>query len=248
METATLGHALIVSVAFLAGWTNVFLQKHFSCYVSMMTGNTFKLSAKAANLDADGMPLLAITILCFGMGCAGFKYLDLRNKNRSGMVAASFVFALFALVDVLRRGSPQTTSSWSLPLLAAASGVVNSFSSDRAGLTTFVVTGHLMKLSNDFAVFCFGGMGLQQRNDVARSLLVVGSFCAGVVCGTCTFHRGWLELLPFTAIGAAHMLVMVGYEVANGFGGYVWGKTYQFTGVRMSAERIGKPKAKEKAR
>jgi uncharacterized membrane protein YoaK (UPF0700 family) len=138
-------------------------------------------------------------IFAYVGGLAAFRVLDTQvgEQGSATAVSAPLVAILFALSDVLSWKRPTDLCSPML-LLAAAFGIINSVGQDVAGLLTFVVTGHMTKLTA-MAVDRLGGKDVSpvQAKDLAaaaRSVGVIAAFFGGAMCGAVVLSR-WPKLL-----------------------------------------------------
>lgn len=203
-------------MAFVAGWYDVVCFKHYKAYANMMTGNTLQLAMKVGGGDRADVPLLAAAVLHFSAGFSAFKILDMRMKGRSSCTAvAPLVLALFALADAMRARFPK--SKWHMLLLAVAGGIVNSISAEKAKLVTNMMTGHMQKVSGDFADLLCKGMTKEQRMSAWQSMRIVATFCAGVSVGAAAYNVEHKMVLlsrrRFTIVGAVYAALLVLHEL-----------------------------------
>ncbi|KAL1522924.1 hypothetical protein AB1Y20_017889 [Prymnesium parvum] len=168
----------LMSLAFLAGVSDVLCFSKFGCYANMMTGNVISTVASLAALRWRDATFFAAAVLNYVLGFGLFRCLDRRSSRRYAIGAAAvIVFTLFSLCEVLLLLQPRRR--WQMVLLAFAFGLINAVSSETTGVVTSMVTGHLQKLSNALADFVDG-----QAVSSAPSLTVLCSFVAGIAFGS----------------------------------------------------------------
>ena len=203
-------------LAFVAGWYDVVCFKQYKCYANMMTGNTLNLCMKVGGGDTADASLIAAAILNFTGGFALFKYLDMKMQGRgSCMAIAPVVAALFAFADAYRRRFPQ--SRWHMLFLAAAGGMINSVSAERAKLVSNMMTGHFQKLSGDLADYLAKGVSNEQQASSLVSMRLVSTFCSGVCVGMAAWNVQHpfpvLARRRFAIIGSIYAVILVLHEL-----------------------------------
>ncbi|KAJ1455283.1 hypothetical protein M885DRAFT_587790 [Pelagophyceae sp. CCMP2097] len=191
---------LVFGLAFLTGLADIVLFRKYRTFSTMMTGNTMWMAAAVVNTQWRTAAYYLSIIFAYVGGLAAFRVLDTQvgEQGSATFAAAPAVALLFAASDLLSWKRPLDLCSPML-LLAAAFGIINSVGQDVAGLLTFVVTGHMTKLTA-MAVDRLGGKGessTMQAQDLAaaaRSVGVIGAFFGGAMCGAVVLSR-WPKLL-----------------------------------------------------
>ena len=137
-----------VGMAFLTGWANACLVTKYKSFATMMTGNTMWMASAAFDGRFKDVGYYASLIVCYCLGLAGFRRADLQFKNKSlTYVCGPLAMALFVGSDALSRFNPG--NRWPpMVLLSLAFGIVNSVGTEVTGNLTFVITGHMTKLTN----------------------------------------------------------------------------------------------------
>eukprot|EP00593_Proboscia_inermis_P009644 CAMPEP_0171316930 /NCGR_PEP_ID=MMETSP0816-20121228/76501_1 /TAXON_ID=420281 /ORGANISM="Proboscia inermis, Strain CCAP1064/1" /LENGTH=237 /DNA_ID=CAMNT_0011809545 /DNA_START=291 /DNA_END=1004 /DNA_ORIENTATION=+ len=133
-------------MAFLTGIANMSLNMKYKTFATMMTGNTMWMALAAAEARYADIGYYASVILSYLTGLTVFRKTDLTLRERSMEVCAFSVSALFVGSDVIHHF---TNTKWiPVMMLAAGFGIINSVGMEVAGTLTFVITGHMTKLTN----------------------------------------------------------------------------------------------------
>jgi len=135
-----------VMMAFLTGIANITLNMKYKTFATMMTGNTMWMAFAATEARYVDIVYYASVIASYLVGLALFRKTDLSLREQSMKVCASLVTGLFIGSDVIFH---LTNRKW-LPVMMLASGfgIINSVGMEVAGTLTFVITGHMTKLTN----------------------------------------------------------------------------------------------------
>lgn len=132
--------------AFLTGWADVALVTKYKTFATMMTGNTLWLAQAVVDLKWAQACFYFSVIAAYVAGLATFRKMDYTLRKQTLRVSAVLVTALFVASDVIFA----VTKSKFLPvaLLSVGFGIINSIGTEETGSLTFVVTGHMTKLTN----------------------------------------------------------------------------------------------------
>ena len=188
MAAAARKRRLAAGMAFLTGMADIIFLFEFQTFSTMLTGNSLRLCI--AMVESK----LALTLyFCsvFASYLAGIASVRLMRKKPSKTIlwtAGAAVSALFIGADLLyylpstATAAAAVTRNWiPVSMLAAGFGLVNAVGTDFAGTLTFVVTGHLTKLTHLFTDCYVERKTLSglDRAFAKQSLSVVGGFFGG---------------------------------------------------------------------
>lgn len=169
----------------------------------MMTGNTMWMALAAVEGRLMDSVYYMSVILCYLFGQAAFRRSDLTLKSKSlTFICAPLVAALFVGSDLVMKKLQQR---W-LPvtMLAFGFGIVNSVGQEVSGTLTFVITGHISRLSHQIVdrLSKTAGRTKFRSEASAKNLVVVSSFVTGIMmAGAC---KNWWPSLwsrSFTVLG-----------------------------------------------
>ena len=171
-------------MAFLTGWADVMLVTKYQTFATMMTGNLMKLATATIECNLLDVGYFSSVIVSYIFGMAMFRRLDLTYRKKTLRVCGLVVAALFIGSDFLYA---QTKSRF-LPvvMLASGFGIINSIGSEVAGTLTFVVTGHMTRLTNLFVDRLSRQRGRKELVDkdwdgVKQNSGVIGGFFVGAL-------------------------------------------------------------------
>lgn len=136
---------ITVICSFLTGWADVALFLRYKTFATMMTGNVLWLAQALVEQQYRLVGYYSSVIFSYLMGLVVFRKTDLSLKQRTMPVSAALVASLFVASDVLHFSGVSTIP---VCLLALGFGIVNSVSTEVAGCLTFVITGHMTKLTH----------------------------------------------------------------------------------------------------
>lgn len=138
---------LALGMAFMTGWADVFLLLKFETFATMMTGNAMKMALALVESQYRNVAYFASVIVSYVLGLAAFRRTDLTLKEKTLGASAFVVAGLFIGADVCY--ATTGGARWiPIMLLSLAFGIINSVGTEVAGTLTFVVTGHMTKLTN----------------------------------------------------------------------------------------------------
>mmetsp|Transcript_18546 Transcript_18546/g.28032 ORF Transcript_18546/g.28032 Transcript_18546/m.28032 type:complete len:304 (-) Transcript_18546:32-943(-) len=178
--------------AFLTAWANVALFTHYQTFATMMTGNSLWWARSLVRCQFGMVGYYTSVIASY---ISGLVVHQKQPKIRAAaLVGLLFVASQFAPYKVV-----------AVSLLAMGFGIINSIGQDIAGTLTFVITGHMTKLTHDV----LGGSKGERMN-----WTVIGSFFLGGI---------WSFLVKpllsyrnqFFALGALYSSVFLWHEVTN---------------------------------
>lgn len=117
----------------------------------------------------------ASVMISYIFGVAAFRKVDF--EDRSIRFCGLAVMVLFVLSDIIQH---VTSTRWiPMVLLAAAFGISNSLGQQESGTLTFVVTGSMMKLTNQFVDRVSRKAGRKKLTSVDKQAVVVNSAVIG---------------------------------------------------------------------
>ena len=134
------------STAFLTSLADVALVTKYKTFATMMTGNTLWLAQAVVDFKWAQACFYLTVIAAYVAGVATFRKMDYSLRQQTLRASAVLVTALFVASDVIFA----LTKSKFLPvaLLSVGFGIINSIGTEETGSLTFVVTGHMTKLTN----------------------------------------------------------------------------------------------------
>jgi len=201
---------LASGMAFLTGWADVALFTKYRGFATMMSGNTLWM----ANAFVDGrlrdMAYYASVILSYWAGLAAFRRADLTMKKKSLPLCALAVTALFVGSDYINCFADVGARWAPMMMLAAGFGIINSVGSEVSGTLTFVITGHMTRLVNQFVDRFSTAAGKKkltegQKEAVVMNSSVCASFFGGAALAAALAKAGLLHKFGvFSAIGALY--------------------------------------------
>eukprot|EP00566_Odontella_aurita_P015147 CAMPEP_0113571358 /NCGR_PEP_ID=MMETSP0015_2-20120614/25510_1 /TAXON_ID=2838 /ORGANISM="Odontella" /LENGTH=344 /DNA_ID=CAMNT_0000474301 /DNA_START=15 /DNA_END=1049 /DNA_ORIENTATION=+ /assembly_acc=CAM_ASM_000160 len=213
---------LISALSFLTGWADVALITKYQTFATMMTGNTMKMAGAIIDRNPSGVVYFASAIASYVLGLIAFRKSDLALKDKSlSRVCAPLVAGLFILSDYLSYIHPGNKLI-PVSLLSAAFAIINSVGSEVGGTMTFVLTGHMTKLTAlgvDRVSRAAGRKKLTggDTSAAARSSMVIGMFFAGAL-GACGLNARVPELMRrggFAALGVLYGAVFLWQDREN---------------------------------
>ena len=206
------GTATAARIAFLHGCLDVATFNGHNMFCNKMTGHTYNLFFALSTLSLADAAFAFAVLLSYVSGVGALRRLgSLRGSKPLSTVAAPTALALLLLADVMLAHTGG--SRWAMALVAAASGVVSSACIAMTGSITAMVTGHMQVVSNALADALGGGSAPAMTKPMRTSLIVIGSFGAGVASSAVLAARRLLPpiiaLPTFSVIGVAYALALV---------------------------------------
>jgi uncharacterized membrane protein YoaK (UPF0700 family) len=206
--------------SFLTGWADVALFLRHKTFATMMTGNTLWLAQALVEQRYRLVGYYSSVIASYLMGLVVFRKTDLSLKQRTMPVSAALVASLFVASEVLHfAGVP------SIPvcLLALGFGIVNSVGAEVTGSLTFVVTGHMTKLTHQLVDRLLSRK--QKAMDpkaVIQSLTVILGFLGGALWAF-LIHKVLLRQfhMEFSVLGISYGLLFLWQDMES-LGGAWW--------------------------
>jgi uncharacterized membrane protein YoaK (UPF0700 family) len=171
-----------MGMAFLTGWADVALFFKYKSFATMMTGNTIWMALATIESRNKDAFYYASLIVSYILGVAAFRKVDL--EDRSIRFCGLAVMVLFVLSDIIQH---VTSTRWiPMILLATAFGLTNSVGQEASGTLTFVVTGSMTKLANQFVDRVSRKAGRKKlttadKQAVVLNISVIGSFFSGAL-------------------------------------------------------------------
>jgi len=214
---------LAAGMAFLTGWANVTLFLKYKCFATMMTGNTMWMARAAIEMRYVDVFYYMAMIFSYIMGLATFRKADLELREKSLRVCALIVFALFAGSDIIHAISK---TKWvPLMMLSTGFGIINSIGNEIAGTLTFVITGHLTRLTNHFVDRISSKTDRKTINKsiILQNASVFGGFFMGSAWGCSLIaYKKWLTVpWSFSLLGFLYSSLFY-WKGMEDFGGAWW--------------------------
>lgn len=205
---------LAAGMSFLTGLANVKFIWEFQIFATMLTGNLLKVSRSIAEQQLAMTLSFASVFACYMGGVACSRMMRHKPPKSILRITGVTVATLFVAADLLYYRS--TKARWiPVSMLAAGYGMINSIGTDFTGTLTFVVTGHLTKLTH-FATDWLVERKPFTPSDQAlakQSAVVTGGFFGGALVACLLnaedllFHRG-----IFSVVGMLYGLLFVSYD------------------------------------
>lgn len=145
--------------AFLTAWANVALFTTYQTFATMMTGNSLWFARSLVDRQFGMVGYYASVIFSY---CLGLAIHQKQPKTR----VASLIFLLFAASQFI------PLKVVAVSMLAMGFGIINSLGQDVTGTLTFVLTGHMTKVTHNL---------LDRSGSSQMNLTVIGGFFAGAV-------------------------------------------------------------------
>lgn len=199
---------LIAGMAFLTGWADFALVTKYKTFATMMTGNTMWMASAVVDGRVSDVFYYASAIASYVAGLVVFRKSDLAYKEKSlSRVCAPLVAALFVGADYLSYINPANRLI-PISMLSLAFAVINSIGNEVGGTMTFVLTGHLTKLTALGVDRVSRAAGRKKPSDgeksaAARCSLVIGAFFTGALwaCALNSRAPATLQRGAFSAMG-----------------------------------------------
>mmetsp|Transcript_10453 Transcript_10453/g.14800 ORF Transcript_10453/g.14800 Transcript_10453/m.14800 type:complete len:342 (-) Transcript_10453:39-1064(-) len=219
---------LAAGMAFLTGWADVFLFNKYRTFCTMMTGNTMWMANAVIEQNLTNFGYYLSVILSYLCGLAIFRYSDLRLKDKTMKFCAIMVSLLFVGSDVWYHILTNGSRWGAAMMLACGYGIVNSIGMEETGTLTFVITGHMTKLLNQFIDRFSRAAGRKKMNASQKFALqqnsaVVSSFFGGAAwaCYLIQKHQMLQSFGIFSAIGILYSLLFFWQDMES-LGGAWW--------------------------
>jgi len=205
---------LATAMAYLTGVSDVALSLQFQTFATMLTGNLMWLSRAVVERNL-GTTLYYVSVFMSYM--TGLSLVRLMRKREPKTILKSTgaaVMALFVGADFLFYGAG--FSRW-IPvcLLAMAFGGINSIGTDFAGTLTFVVTGHVTRLTHLVTDCCVERKEMTEADITAakQCVAVTGGFFAGALTAFLLLTRNMLLRQGlWTTLGMGYGLLFFSYD------------------------------------
>jgi len=210
------------TMAFLTGIADIALFTKYKGFATMMSGNTLWMALAVIESRYLDVAYYASLIACYCAGVGTFRRADLTLQSKSlTLVCAPMATAFFIGSDIC--SSWIGTGRW-LPmmLLATGFGVINSVGAEVAGSLTFVITGHLTRLTNMFVDRVSRTAGRKKLTDADKAardmnVSIFGSFFAGAATAcaiAASAKQGgklgtWLWKYTFSLLGTSYGLLFL---------------------------------------
>lgn len=199
------------AMAFLIGWSDLTLSLRYKTFATMMTGNTMWMAVAFADRRFTDVGYYASVIASYLVGLTLFRRVDISMREKTLPIFAAIVTALFVGSDVVYALS---ASRWiPVMMLATGFGIVNSIGSEVCGTMTFVLTGHMTKMTHVFMdrVSKTAGRKKLSKADwttIMQNAAVCGGFFGGVLLASVLQMKGMLcRVGVFSTIGILYGLL-----------------------------------------
>jgi len=214
---------LAAGMAFITGWAQVTLFLKYKTFATMMTGNTMWMARAAVEMRGIDVLYYMSMIFSYTMGLATFRKADLELREKSLRLCALIVFALFAGSDIIHAVSK--TKWMPLMMLSTGFGIVNSIGNEIAGTLTFVITGHLTRLTNHFVdrISSKTDRKTIDKSIIIQNASVLGGFFMGAAWGCSLIaYKEWLTVpWSFSLLGFLYSSLFYWKDMED-FGGAWW--------------------------
>lgn len=205
---------LATSMAYLTGLSDVALSLQFQTFATMLTGNLMWLSRAVMERNLYTTLYYCSVFASYLTGLSLVRLMRKKNPKTILRTTGAATMALFLGADMLFYGAG--FSRWiPVSMLAAAYAVINSIGTDFAGTLTFVVTGHLTRLTH-LATDLFVERKEMTESDVTaakQSVGVTGGFFAGALTAFYLQSRNLLLRQGiFTTIGVCYGILFFSYD------------------------------------
>lgn len=198
-------------MAFLIGWSDLTLMLKYKLFATMMTGNTMWMAVALSDRRFTDVGFYVSVIASYLVGLTLFRRVDLSMREKTLPIFATIVTALFIGSDVVYAFS---LSRWvPVMMLATGFGIINSIGSEVSGTMTFVVTGHMTKMTHLFMdrVSKTAGRKKLSKADwatIMQSAFVCMGFIGGVLLASVLQMKGILcRVGVFSTIGILYGLL-----------------------------------------
>jgi uncharacterized membrane protein YoaK (UPF0700 family) len=202
------------SLGFLTGWTDVAAFTQLQTFPTMMSGNTLWMARGFVEGKLVKSVLYSFAvIICY---CAGLAIWRNRltsadqNLRKGSMKFCGTLVAALMVLSQLVASSSFCPKLKLIPvgLLAISYGIINSIGSEVAGTMTFVVTGHITKISHQLTDRLSRRRGNVHvtKSDLTQSGSMLLSFFAGGFVA-CALQKYAPSFPNFAAIGILHGLL-----------------------------------------
>lgn len=201
-------------MAFFTGMADVALSLQFQTFATMLTGNLLWLSRAVAERNVPTVLYYISVVLSYMTGLSISRCLRNQAPKTILRTVGTAVMALFVGADWLYYSLG--FSRW-IPvcMIALAYGAINSMGTDFAGTLTFVVTGHVTKLTHLATDMIVEDKSLTEADTVAaqQCFSVIGGFFVGALA---SFYLLSKKLLLkrgfFSMLGIAYGVVFFSYD------------------------------------
>jgi uncharacterized membrane protein YoaK (UPF0700 family) len=200
---------LATMMAFCTGWADLTLFLKYKTFATMMTGNTMWMAvAMVEQRFMDAAYYLSV-ILSYITGLSVFRRTDLTQKEKTLPICAFLVAGLFVGSDLLfklyqRRWIP-------MMMLAMGFGIANSVGQELTGTLTFVITGHMTRLTNQVIDRVSRTAGrkkltLADKQSFVQNFSIILGFFGGAAFAALLRTKRFLETQNwvFSAIGLSY--------------------------------------------
>jgi uncharacterized membrane protein YoaK (UPF0700 family) len=200
---------LATGMAFLTGMANLALFMKYKTFATMMTGNTMWMAVAMVEQRYMDVAYYASVIGSYLAGLSIFRQTDLSVKDKELPICAFLVASLFVGSDLLFK---MYQSRWiPMMMLATGFGIINSAGQEVTGTLTFVITGHMTRLTNQVVDRISTTAGrkkwtLADKQGLVQNIAIISGFFGGAAFAGVLRAKGILmeKIGVFSGIGLAY--------------------------------------------
>ena len=217
---------LASAMAFLTGWADLTLYMKYKSFATMMTGNTMWAALAAVERRYTDVGYYLSVIISYLAGLSIFRRTDLSLTKKTLPVCSFLVPALFVGSDVVF--SIYQNRWLPMMMLAMGFGIINALGSEVTGTLTFVITGHMTRMTNQIVdrVSRRAGrkkLSLADKQSFIQNAFVCSGFFGGAAFAAILLGKGILvdKVGVFSAIGILYGLLFLWKDIES-LGGAWW--------------------------
>jgi uncharacterized membrane protein YoaK (UPF0700 family) len=219
---------LATGMAFLTGVANLALFMKYKTFATMMTGNTMWMALAMIEQRYMDVGYYASVIASYLAGLSIFRRTDLSVKEKTLPICAFLVATLFVGSDLLFK---MYQSRWvPMMMLAMGFGIINSVGQEVTGTLTFVITGHMTRLTNQVIDRYSRTAGrkkltLADKQFLVQNIAIISGFFGGAAFAGVLKAKGILmeKIGVFSGIGLAYAGLFLWKDIES-LGGAWWNR------------------------
>jgi len=205
---------LATGMAFLTGVADLTLFLKYKTFATMMTGNTMWMAVALIEKRFIDVGYYASVIMSYTVGLTVFRKTNLSFKDKTLRICSFLVASLFVGSDLLFKAYQ---SRWiPMMMLASGFGIINSVGQEFTGTLTFVITGHLTRLTNQIVDRLSSTAGRKKlsladkQSMIQNAFVYTGFFCGALLAGFLKAKGILMERIGvFSSIGIAYASLWV---------------------------------------
>jgi len=211
-----------IAMAMTTGFADISIYTKFQCFCTMMTGNLIWLGRSLVHGQVRNSLYYSSLIFSYVMGLVAFrvfstnkesqlsKYYSILSGKWKMRLLPKCAVTIVSIMAVANIFLNTTGMTWlPLTLTAFCFGIINSVGTQYTGSLTFVVTGHITKLTNE--IMDYISMPKHEKNNVDKggmiqnASLVVG-FLIGAMIASLNILPAKYEILSIALLYAVSFL------------------------------------------